>query len=105
MRIVYGQKLKDLAAFVQYYGLAIVKKGTNFTFKELKGKKSCHTGVDKTVGWKIPVGYLLFNKEMEFTKNQYKSASDYFGDSCAPGTLNYFANDSYKQSNLFASRS
>ena len=89
LKIVYGQQLKGFDAFVHYYGLAVVEKDANFSFKELKGKKSCHTGVGKTVGWKIPVGYLLYNKSMTFTENQYQSAADFFGESCAPGKLNY----------------
>ncbi len=68
LKIVYGQQLEGFDAFVHYYGLAVVETGANFSFKELKGKKSCHTGVGKTVGWKIPVGYLLLNKNMTFTK-------------------------------------
>ena len=84
LKIVYGQQLKGFDAFIHYYGLAVVETGANFSFKELKGKKSCHTGVGKTVGWKIPVGYLLYNKNMTFTKNQYQSAADFFGESCAP---------------------
>ena len=70
---------------MQYYGLAVVQKDSTIKLTELKGKKSCHTGVDKTVGWKIPVGYLLYTKEMNFTKDQYTSAADFFGESCAPG--------------------
>ena len=85
LKVVYGQKRKGLGEFVHYYGLAVVQKGTSFNFKQLKGKNSCHTGVGRTVGWKIPVGYLLYNKNMTFTDNQYKSAADYFGESCAPG--------------------
>ncbi len=75
---------------MHYYGLAVVEKDATLKFTELKGKKSCHTGVGKTVGWKIPVGYLLYNKDMAFTKDQYKSAADFFGESCAPGRLNYW---------------
>ena len=85
LKIVYGQKLKGLDKFVQYYGLAVVQKNSTIKLDKLKGKKSCHTGVGKTVGWKIPVGYLLYKKEMKFTKDQYTSASDFFGESCAPG--------------------
>jgi hypothetical protein len=87
--MVYGQKLVSLDKFVFYYGLAVVQKDAKFNFNELKGKKSCHTGVGRTVGWKIPVGHLLFTKEMKYTKDQYQSVSDFFGDSCAPGRLNY----------------
>ncbi|XP_046843642.1 serotransferrin-like isoform X1 [Xenia sp. Carnegie-2017] len=85
LQIVIGQKLPDLYNFIQYYGLAVVKKNTTFNFNSLRNQKSCHTGVKKTVGWKIPVGYMLFNKIMTYTDNQYKSASDFFGQSCAPG--------------------
>ena len=86
LKIVLSQRVINITEdYVKYYGLAVVKKSTKFNFKELKGKDSCHTGVDKTVGWVIPVGYLLNNKTMKFTKDQYKSAADFFGKSCAPG--------------------
>ena len=87
LKVVYGQKLKDLGDFVHYYGLAVVQKDASFNLTDLKGKKSCHTGVDKTVGWKIPVGYLLYTREMPYIDNQYKSVADYFGESCAPGKI------------------
>ncbi|XP_046843654.1 serotransferrin-like [Xenia sp. Carnegie-2017] len=85
LQIVIGQKLPGLDNFIQYYGLAVVKKGTTFNFNSLRNQKSCHTGVGKTVGWKIPVGYMIYNKIMTYTDNQYKSASDFFAESCAPG--------------------
>ena len=88
LTIIKSQKLKDLEKYVQYYGLAVVKKGTKFNFTQLKGKHSCHTGVGKTVGWVIPVGHLLHIKEMTYTDNQYKSVADFFSKSCAPGTYN-----------------
>ena len=85
LRIVYGQKIPGLEKFVLYYGLAVVERNSTIKLTELKDKNSCHTGVDRTVGWKIPVGYLLYTKEMNFTENQYISASNFFGNSCAPG--------------------
>ena len=95
LKVVYGVKIKDVPEnFVQYYGLAVVKSGTTFSFKDLKGKDSCHTGTGKTVGWKIPVGYLLYSDKMMFTCNQYRSAADFFGKSCAPGR---FVRRSYKR--------
>ena len=42
-----------------YYAVAVVKKDTGFSFKQLRGKKSCHTGIGKTAGWNIPIGTLL----------------------------------------------
>ena len=29
------------------------------TIDTLKGMKSCHTGINRTVGWNVPVGYLV----------------------------------------------
>ncbi|XP_072469736.1 lactotransferrin-like [Notamacropus eugenii] len=61
-----------------YYAVAVVKAGTDLTWDSLKGKKSCHTAVDRTAGWNIPMG-LIYNKthSCEFDK--------YFSESCAPG--------------------
>ena len=86
-----SQKVKGVPQkFVFYYGLAVVKKETTFNFNQLKGKDSCHTGVGRTVGWNIPVGYLLHTKEMPLHKDQYKSAANFFRKSCAPGEQIHF---------------
>lgn len=77
---------------VKYYGVAIVKKNnTGFNITELKGKKSCHTGVRRTAGWNVPVGYLLRTKLMPKAPcdggdyYDLKAASKFFSKSCAPG--------------------
>ncbi|CAL8344753.1 unnamed protein product [Merluccius merluccius] len=64
---------------VKYYAVAVVKKGTVATWDDLKGKKSCHTGVDRTAGWNIPMG-LIHKKtgSCEFDK--------FFPSGCAPGS-------------------
>ena len=86
LKIVLSQKVKGVPErFVFCYGLAVVKEKTTFNFTQLRGKDSCHPGVGRTVGWNIPVGYLLFTNEMLLDKDQYKSAADFFGKSCAPG--------------------
>lgn len=42
--------------------MAVVKASdTSITWNNLKGKKSCHTGVDRTAGWNIPMG-MLYNR-------------------------------------------
>ncbi|XP_001364584.2 lactotransferrin [Monodelphis domestica] len=64
-----------------YYAVAVVKKtDADLTWDTLKGKKSCHTAVDRTAGWNIPMG-LIYNKTLscEFDK--------YFEKSCAPGAV------------------
>ncbi|CAI5641226.1 unnamed protein product [Oreochromis niloticus] len=61
-----------------YYAVAVVKKGSGVTWENLKGKKSCHTGIGRTAGWNIPMG-LIYKTEhdCDFTK--------FFSSGCAPG--------------------
>lgn len=37
-----------------YYVVAVVRKGSGVTWSNLRGKKSCHTGLGRSAGWKIP---------------------------------------------------
>jgi len=37
-----------------YHVVAVVRKGSRVTWSNLKGKKSCHTALNLTAGWKIP---------------------------------------------------
>ncbi|XP_012681770.2 transferrin-a [Clupea harengus] len=72
-----------------YYAVAVVKKGTDFTFKTLKGKKSCHTGLGKSAGWNIPIGTLVAQGQIQWTGIEDKPLEDavmeFFSASCAPG--------------------
>nr|ADO66732.1 melanotransferrin [Apostichopus japonicus] len=72
-----------------YYGIAVTRATyTNVSLTNLKGARSCHTGVGRTAGWNIPVGYLLHSGQMksEGCKEHVKSAAKFFNASCAPGT-------------------
>ncbi|XP_031710794.1 transferrin-a [Anarrhichthys ocellatus] len=72
-----------------YYAVAVVKKGTTFKFNELRGKKSCHTGLGKSAGWNIPIGTLvslnLIQWEGVEDRPVEEAVSNYFHSSCAPG--------------------
>ncbi|KFW77420.1 Ovotransferrin, partial [Manacus vitellinus] len=68
-------KLKPIAAEVyehsegsttSYYAVAVVKKGTDFTINELRGKTSCHTGLGRSAGWNIPIGILIHRGDIEW---------------------------------------
>ncbi|XP_068604665.1 serotransferrin-like [Brachionichthys hirsutus] len=72
-----------------YYAVAVVKKNSNFNIRDLKGKKSCHTGLGKSAGWNIPVGTLLSLGLLEWSGTEDSPVSEavqnYFLASCAPG--------------------
>ncbi|XP_044148291.1 thyroglobulin-like isoform X2 [Bufo gargarizans] len=60
--------------------VALVKKSDKgITWNNLKGKKSCHTGVGHMAGWVIPLS--LISKQ---TNNC--DMGSYFSQSCAPGS-------------------
>ncbi|XP_037386923.1 serotransferrin-2-like [Pygocentrus nattereri] len=72
-----------------YYAVAVVKKGSGFKFSELRGKKSCHTGLGKSAGWDIPIGTLVHTKQIEWTGAEdspvERAVTKFFSASCVPG--------------------
>lgn len=71
-----------------YYAVAVVKADSNITsFSHLQGRKSCHTGIGKTAGWKLPVATLLNLGLINPQHCDYITAmAEFFsGGSCAPG--------------------
>uniref|UniRef100_A0A8C7JK99 Serotransferrin n=1 Tax=Oncorhynchus kisutch TaxID=8019 RepID=A0A8C7JK99_ONCKI len=72
-----------------YYAVAVAKKGTEFGFLDLRGKKSCHTGLGKSAGWNIPIGTLVTVGQIQWAGIEDRpvesAVSDFFNASCAPG--------------------
>ncbi|KAF3699356.1 Serotransferrin Precursor [Channa argus] len=67
------------ASASSYFAVAVVKKGSGVTWDNLRGKRSCHTGVGRTAGWNIPMGHIhQITKDCDFTK--------FFSSGCAPGS-------------------
>uniref|UniRef100_A0A8D1N2X7 Lactotransferrin n=1 Tax=Sus scrofa TaxID=9823 RepID=A0A8D1N2X7_PIG len=63
-----------------YFAVAVVRKANGgITWNSVRGTKSCHTAVDRTAGWNIPMGLLV---------NQTGSCKfdEFFSQSCAPGS-------------------
>ncbi|XP_015679734.1 ovotransferrin [Protobothrops mucrosquamatus] len=62
-----------------YTVVAVAKKNTEINWTNLRGKKSCHTGVGRTAGWNVPMGLLNEQNNLSCNFDQF------FAESCAPG--------------------
>ncbi|XP_023368817.1 inhibitor of carbonic anhydrase isoform X2 [Otolemur garnettii] len=71
----YGSK-DDAQTY--HYVVAVVKKGTNFQLSQLRGKKSCHTGLGWSAGWNTPIRTLLPSGSLE------AAVAKFFSSSCVP---------------------
>ncbi|XP_036409620.1 transferrin-a [Megalops cyprinoides] len=76
-----------------YYAVAVAMKGTGFGLKDLRGKKTCHTGLGKSAGWNIPIGTLLSQGQIVWggvdDEAIEKAVSEFFMASCVPGATGY----------------
>lgn len=78
-----------------YYSVAVVRKDfcqSNPSLRDLRGKRSCHTGFRRTAGWSAPVGFLVDTQVMP-VKNSDKSittdaetVTSFFSKTCAVGS-------------------
>uniref|UniRef100_H2YHK8 Transferrin-like domain-containing protein n=1 Tax=Ciona savignyi TaxID=51511 RepID=H2YHK8_CIOSA len=61
----------------RYYAIAVVKANSDpsISLGNLAGRATCHTGVGKTSGWNMPIGWLM--------RHSYNPSN--FRASCAPG--------------------
>lgn len=84
MKPILSESTTLTGAGIGYYAVAVARNDSSRTMKTLQGAKSCHTGVNKTAGWFIPMSVLFTN-----TNNQLGQASAFFEKSCAPGALGY----------------
>ncbi|XP_026479929.1 melanotransferrin-like [Ctenocephalides felis] len=73
----------------EYYVVAVAKEedaDTELTY--LKGKNTCHTGINTAAGWVYPMAYLLANGWIRpYGCDSMRAASEYFSKSCIPGAL------------------
>ncbi|GFY45775.1 transferrin [Trichonephila inaurata madagascariensis] len=75
-----------------YYAVAVMRSVSDvLTLSQLRGLRSCHTGMGRTAGWVMPVGVLLSEGLLQETNcNHAEAMADFFfAGSCVPG-----ANDS-----------
>ncbi|XP_036188448.1 serotransferrin isoform X4 [Myotis myotis] len=77
----YGSKENPQTS---YYAVAVVKKGSGFQLNELRGKKSCHTGLGRSAGWNVPMA-TLYSQLPEPQESLQKAVANFFAASCVPG--------------------
>lgn len=71
-----------------YYAVAVVKKNSPYrSFSDLRGAKSCHTGIGRTAGYNAPLYTLIKLGLIQRDQCPYaKALSEFFsGGSCLPG--------------------
>ncbi|XP_042314330.1 melanotransferrin [Sceloporus undulatus] len=71
-----------------YLAVAVVRSGSDLTLDGLRGARSCHTGLNRTAGWNVPIGLLLDSGRMAALGCDLPAAaSAFFSASCVPGAL------------------
>uniref|UniRef100_A0A336LQ04 CSON000095 protein n=1 Tax=Culicoides sonorensis TaxID=179676 RepID=A0A336LQ04_CULSO len=86
----------------EYYVVAVAKEedpDTELTY--LKGKYTCHSGVNTAAGWVYPMAYLVSNGWMRpYGCDSMRAAAEYFTKSCLPGALSSEYNTGVPYDNL-----
>uniref|UniRef100_A0A673BFN9 Serotransferrin n=1 Tax=Sphaeramia orbicularis TaxID=375764 RepID=A0A673BFN9_9TELE len=79
----------SIASDTCHYAVAVVKKTSTFKIRDLRGKKSCHTGLGDVEGWNIPIGTLVSMDILEWAgvENEplVEAVGKFFLSSCVPG--------------------
>ncbi|XP_011195996.1 melanotransferrin [Zeugodacus cucurbitae] len=73
----------------EYYVVAVAKEedpDTELTY--LKGKYTCHTGINTAAGWTYPMAFLISNGWIRpYGCDSVRAAAEYFTKSCLPGAI------------------
>ncbi|KAF2898323.1 hypothetical protein ILUMI_07848 [Ignelater luminosus] len=86
----------------EYYVVAVAKEAdpsTELTY--LRGKYTCHGGINTAAGWVYPLAYLISNGWIRpYGCNSIRAAAEYFTKSCVPGALSTEYNTGVPYDNL-----
>lgn len=75
-------------ADARYWAVAVAKASDpTVTFTNLKDKNSCHTGIPRTAGWKVPIASLISSGQLNVSDpcDVLADVGNFFKQSCAPG--------------------
>lgn len=85
---------------IEYYAVAVVRKelcdeiGDGIKLGDLKDKKMCSTGYQRTAGWVAPLGFMVQSEELPVQTSDgtvqpdAQSAASFFGEVCAARVIN-----------------
>lgn len=106
MYVAFNMKNEDFAVFSEirtreeadspfrYLGIILVRRSSDIrSLADLKGRKSCHTGYGRNVGYKIPItklknaGVLKIadNPQLSYVEKELQGLTDLFSQSCLVG--------------------
>ncbi|XP_061700961.1 otolith matrix protein 1 isoform X2 [Syngnathoides biaculeatus] len=85
--VAAGESLNGVDG-VSYYVVALARRSSSdLSLLEMHERSSCHPGMRTTVGWTVPVGYLLNTSQISAGDhcNFPRAVGNLFGYSCVPG--------------------
>ncbi|XP_061651548.1 otolith matrix protein 1 isoform X2 [Phyllopteryx taeniolatus] len=87
LEVAAGESLNGVDG-VSYYVVALARRSSSdLSLLEMHERSSCHPGMRTTVGWTVPVGYLLNTSQISVGNqcNFPRAVGNLFGYSCVPG--------------------
>ncbi|XP_077394169.1 otolith matrix protein 1 isoform X2 [Festucalex cinctus] len=87
LEVAAGESLNGVDG-VSYYVVALARRSSSdLSLLEMHERSSCHPGIRTTVGWTVPVGYLLNTSQISLGHqcNFPRAVGNLFGYSCVPG--------------------
>lgn len=86
----------------EYYVVAVGKEedpDTELTY--MKGKNTCHSGINTAAGWVYPMAYLISNGWIRpYGCDSVRAAAEYFTKACVPGAISNEYNTGVPYDNL-----
>ncbi|XP_016132639.1 otolith matrix protein 1-like [Sinocyclocheilus grahami] len=73
---------------INYYVVALARtSSSDLSLLEMHERSSCHPGMRTTVGWTVPIGFLVNTSQISVDEqcNFPHAVGDFFGYSCVPG--------------------
>ncbi|KAM6973571.1 otolith matrix protein 1 [Aplochiton taeniatus] len=73
---------------VSFYVVALARRSSSdLSLLEMHERSSCHPGIRTTVGWTVPIGFLVNTSQISVDEqcNFPRAVGEFFGYSCVPG--------------------